>query len=104
MSKLELSKVLDVLRSPQARPLMKEGAWAAGTCVGLILFAALLLPGIAYAVYLAVGIFFAATLTGIFTSLMETETNERLLDSPSLRRWLAGFAVLMAILGAAFLV
>lgn len=96
--------MLEVLLSPQARPLIKEAAWAAGIAVGLILLAAWVFPGIAYAVYLAVGIFFAATLTGVFTSLMEAETGARLLDSFTLRRWLAGFAALLAILGAAILV
>ena len=104
MANLDLTSVLDRLRSPQARPLIKEAAWAGGICVGAILVASLVVPGIAYAVYLAVGVFFAAALTGLFTSLLEAETGERLLQSPSLRRWLAGFATLMALLAAIILV
>lgn len=104
MVKPDLINVLDLLRSPQARPLVREAAWAAGISVALILLAALLLPAIAHGVYLAVGVFFASTLTGVFTSVIETETDERLLQSPSLRRWLAGFAALLAVLAAAILI
>lgn len=104
MAKPDLINVLDLLGSPQARPLVREAAWAAGISIALILLAALLLPAIAYGVYLAVGVFFASTLTGVFTSLIETETDERLLESPSLRRWLAGFAALLAVLAAAILI
>lgn len=70
----------------------------------MILFVALVLPGIALAIYLAVGVFFAAILTGLFVSLVESETEERLLDSPVLRRWVAGFAAVLALLAAVILV
>ncbi len=100
----DLTSLLDRLRSPQARPLIREAAWAGGISVGLILVASWVVPGIAYAVYLAVGVFFASALTGVFASLLEAETGERLLQSVLLRRWLAGFAVLMAVLAAAILV
>lgn len=104
MTKPDLTNLLEVLRSPQARPLIREVAWTAGGCLGLILFVALVLPGIALAIYLAVGVFFAAILTGLFVSLVESETEERLLDSPVLRRWVAGFAAVLALLAAVILV
>ena len=104
MAKPNLTDILERLRSPQARPLMREAGWAAGVSAALILLSSLVLPGIAYAVYLAVAIFFAAMLTGVFTSLLEAETEERLLSSPTLRLWLAGFAGLVALLAAAILV
>lgn len=104
MTTPDLTNLLEVLRSPQARPLMREVAWTAGGCLALIILAALLVPGIALAVYLAVGVFFAAILTGVFVSLVESETGERLLDSPILRRWVAGFAAVLAVLAAVILV
>lgn len=104
LTKPDLTELLAVLRSPQARPLIREAGWAAGVCVAIIVLASLLIPRVAYAAYLAVGVFFAATLTGVFVSLLESETDQRLVHSPVLRRWLAGFATVVAILAAAILV
>lgn len=104
MTQPNLTRVLEVLRSERARPLIRETLWAAGVSVALILLAALLLPRIAYAIYLAVALFFASALTGVFVSLLEAETGERLLESPLLRRWLAGFAAAVAFLAAVILV
>ncbi len=101
---LDFTRILEVVRSPQARPLLREAAWAAGICVALIVVSAVLLPRIAYTVYLTVGVFFAATLTGVFVSLVENETGDRLLRSPLLRRWLAGFALVVSFLAAIILV
>lgn len=102
--KPDLSNVLDVLGSPEARPLIREAAWAAGISVGILMLVALIVPAIAHAVYLAIAVFFAATLSGLFVSLLEMQTDERLLQSPALRRWLAGFAILVALLAAVILV
>ncbi len=101
---LEFGRILEVVRSEQARPLLREALWAAGISVALIVASAVLLPRIAYTVYLTVGVFFAATLTGVFVSLVESETGERLLRSALLRRWLAGFALVVSFLAAIILV
>jgi hypothetical protein len=99
-----LTRVVELLRSPEARPLIRETLWAGGVSIALIVLAALLVPAIAYAVYLAVALFFASALTGVFVSRVEAETGERLLESPALRRWLAGFAAVLAFLAAVILV
>jgi hypothetical protein len=99
-----LTGVLELIRSPQARPLIREAAWATGICLGLIIVAAILVPRIAYAVYLAVAVFFAAMLAGAFVSLLEQETGERLFQSANLRKLLAGCAIVLAFLAAIILV
>jgi hypothetical protein len=99
-----LAGIVDLVRSPQARPLLREGAWAAGISVGLIIVSAIVLPGIAYAVYLAVGVFFACILTGLFVSLLEQETGESVFQSQQLRKLLAGCAIVLAFLAAVILV
>jgi hypothetical protein len=99
-----LAGIVDLIRSPQARPLLREGAWAAGISLGLIIVSAVLLPGIAYAVYLAVGVFFACILTGMFVSVLEQETGESVFQSQQLRKLLAGCAIVLAFLAAVILV
>lgn len=104
MSQPTFTGLLEILRSPEVRPLVRESLWAGGIALGLIVLAALIAPGIAYAVYLAVAIFFAATLTGLFVSLLEAQTGERVFSSPQLRRWLAACAAVLALLAAIILV
>jgi hypothetical protein len=100
-----LTGILELLRSPQARPLIREAAWAAGSALGLLILSAILLPAtVAYTVYLAVGVFFACILTGTFVSMLEQETGETLFQSPQLRKLLAGCAVVLAFLAAVILV
>jgi hypothetical protein len=99
-----LAGIVDLIRSPKARPLFREAAWAGGISIGLILVSAILLPRIAYAVYLAVAVFFACVLTGVFVSLLEQETGESVFSSPQLRKLLAGCAILLAFLAAVILV
>lgn len=104
MSQPTLTGLLDLIRSPEARPLAREALWTAGIALGLIVVAAIVAPGIAYALYLAVAIFFAATLTGLFVSVLEAETGERLVYSVQLRRWLVACAAVLALLAAIILV
>jgi hypothetical protein len=96
--------IVELLRSPQARPLIREGAWAGGIALGVLVFAAILAPGIAYAVYLAIAIFFSCILAGTFVSLLEQETGQSLFQSPQLRKLLAGCALILAFLAAVILV
>lgn len=104
MNQISLEGILDLVRSPQARPLIREAAWAAGISLALLIFAALVMPGIAYATYLAVAVFFSCILTGGFVSLLEQEMDESLFQSPQLRKLLAGCALILAILAAVILV
>lgn len=104
MSQPTLIGVLDFIRSPEARPVLKEALWAWGISFVLIVLAALIVPGIAYAIYLGVAVFFASTLTGLFVSLLEAETGERVVSSMKLRRWLGGCALALALLAALILV
>lgn len=104
MNQPTIDGIIDLVRSPQARPLIREAAWTAGIALGLILVSAILLPNIAYAVYLAVGVFFACILTGTFVSILEQETGESLFQSVQLRKMLAGCAVVLAFLAAVILV
>lgn len=104
MSQPNLGGLVEFVRSPEARPIIREVLWAGGIALGLILLAALILPGLAYAFYLAVAIFFASALTGLFVSLLERETEEEILTSPQLRRWVGGFALVLAVLAAIILV
>jgi hypothetical protein len=99
-----LTGVLDFIRSPQARPLIREVLWAAGIALALIILGSLIAPGLAYGLYLATAVFFASTLTGLFTSLLEKETGERIVDSAQLRRWVGGCALVLALLAAFILV
>jgi hypothetical protein len=99
-----LAGIAELMRSPQAKPLIREAAWAAGISVGVIILTAIILPRIAYAVYLAVAVFFACILTGVFVSLLERHTGESLFLSVQLRKMLAGCAVILAILAAVILV
>ena len=104
MSQPDFAAFLNYLRSEEARPLVVEAAWAAGGSVLLIVLSALIVPGIAYAVYLGVAVFFASILTGVFVSLLERETGGRVLESAALRRWVAGCALVLAFLAAVILV
>jgi hypothetical protein len=104
LSQPTLTGLLEIVRSPEVRPLIREALWAAGIALGLIVLAAIIVPGIAYAIYLAVAIFFASTLTGLFVSLLEAQTGERVFASAHLRRWLGGCAALLALLAAIILV
>lgn len=104
MSQPTLTGLMDFVRSPEARPLIREALWAAGVSLGLIVLAAIIAPGIAYALYLGVAVFFASTLTGLFVSLLEAETGERVVSSAHLRRWLGGCALALALLAALILV
>lgn len=104
MTQPNLAAIIDFVRSPQARPLVRETLWAGGLAVGAILLATLIAPRLAYALYLATAIFFASALTGVFVSLLEMETEERVLESPQLRLWLGGCALVLALLGAVILV
>jgi hypothetical protein len=99
-----LTGIVELIQSDRARPLIREAVWAAGLSIGLIVLSAIVIPAIAYAVYLAVGVFFACILTGTFVSILEQETGESLFESPPLRRLLAGCAVMLAVLAAVILV
>lgn len=104
MSQPNLTGLVDYLQSPEARPLVRDAIWAGGISLVLIVLAAIIAPGIAYALYLAVAVFFASTLTGLFVSLLEVETGERVISSPQLRRWLGACALALALLAAIILV
>lgn len=104
MSHPNLSGLVEIVRSDEVRPLIREFAWAGGIALGLIILAALIAPGIAYAFYLAAAIFFASVLTGLFVSLLEKETGERIVYSPQLRRWMGACALVLALLAAIILV
>ena len=104
MSQPNLTGLVDFVRSPEAGPLIREALWAAGISLGLIILTSLIAPGIAYALYLAVAVFFAATLSGIFVSLLEQETGERVVHSAQLRRWLGACALVLALFAAIILV
>lgn len=104
MNQPSLAGILDLIRSPEAKPLIREAAWAAGIALGLIIVSAILFPGIAYAVYLAVGVFFACILTGTFVSLLEQETGENLFRSVQIRKMVAGCAVVLGFLAAVILI
>jgi hypothetical protein len=99
-----IAGILDVVRSPAARPLIREAAWAAGISLALLVLASIIAPRIAYAVYLAVAVFFSCMLTGTFVSLLEQETGENLFQSVQLRKLLAGCALVLAFLAAIILV
>jgi hypothetical protein len=104
VTQLSLDGILDLVRSPEARPLIREAAGAAGISLALLILAAIFVPGIAYAVYLAVAVFFSCIITGACVSLLERETGESLFQSPQLRWLLAGCALVLAILAAVILV
>ncbi len=104
MSQPDLTAAVEYLRSPEARPLVREALWAGGIALALILIAALISSRLAYALYLAAAIFFAALLTGLFVSVLEKETGERVVDSPQLRLWVGGCALVLALLAAVILV
>lgn len=104
MSQPTLTGLVEYLQSAEARPLIRDALWAGGISVGLIVLAAIIAPGIAYALYLAVSVFFASTLTGLFVSLLEAETGERVISSAQLRRWLGACALALALLAAIILV
>jgi hypothetical protein len=99
-----LTGIIDLIRSPEAKPLIREAAWAAGISLALLILAALIVPRVAYAVYLAIAVFFACILTGTFVSLLEQETGESLFQSVRLRKLLAGCALILAFLAAVILV
>lgn len=104
MDQLSLAGIMEVVRSPQAKPLIREAAWAAGVSLAILMLAAIIAPHIAYAVYLAVAVFFSCILTGAFVSLLEQETGESLFQSVRLRKLLAGCALVLAFLAAVILV
>jgi hypothetical protein len=104
VSQPDLASFVDFVRSPEARPLIREVLWAAGITVVLIILAALIAPAVAYALYLAAAVFFASALTGLFVSLLEKETGERIVYSPQLRRWVGACALVLALLAAIILV
>jgi hypothetical protein len=99
-----LAGILEMVRSPEAKPLIREAAWAAGISLALLILSAILVPRIAYAVYLAVAVFFSCILTGTFVSLLEQETGQSLFHSVQLRKLLAGCALALAFLAAVILV
>jgi hypothetical protein len=99
-----LTGIVDLIRSPQARPLIREAAWAAGGSLALLVLAAILVPRIAYAVYLAVAVFFSCVLAGTFVSILEKETGQTIFESGQLRKLLAGCAAILAFLAAVILV
>jgi hypothetical protein len=99
-----LAGIAELIRSPEAKPLIREAAWAAGIALGLLVLAAILAPGIAYAVYLAIAVFFACILTGTFVSILEQETGESLFLSTQIRKLVAGCALVLAFLAAIILV
>ena len=104
MSQPKFAGLVDLVRSPEVRPLIREMAWAGGIALALIILAALIAPGIAYAFYLAAAIFFASVLTGLFVSLLEEETGERIVYSAPLRRWMGACALVLALLAAIILI
>lgn len=104
MNQPSLASIVEMVRSPQAKPLIREAAWAAGISLALLVLSAILFPRIAYAVYLAVAVFFSCVLTGTFVSLLEQETGESLFESVHLRKLLAGCALALAFLAAVILV
>ncbi|MFP4624188.1 MAG: hypothetical protein ACLFRX_08435 [Gemmatimonadota bacterium] len=104
MTQPNLTGLATFIRSPQARPLIREALWAAGIALVAILLAALISAGLAYGLYLAAAVFFSSALTGLFVSLIEKETGERVVESAALRRWLGGCALLLAALAAVILV
>lgn len=104
MTQPTLDGILALIRSPEARPVIREAAWAAGIAVGLIIVSAIIAPAIAYVIYLAVGVFFACILTGTFVSILEQETGESLFQSVQLRKLVAALAAALAVLAALILV
>lgn len=104
MSQPTLTGLVDYLQSVEGRPLVRDALWAGAISLGLIVLAAIIAPGIAYALYLAVAVFFSSALTGLFVSLLEAETGERVISSTQLRRWLGACALALALLAALILV
>ncbi len=104
MTNPSLIGIVELIRSPQAKPLIREAAWAAGICLAVLILTALVAPRIGYAVYLAVAVFFSCILTGTFVSLLEQETGQSLFQSTQLRKLLAGCALALAFLAAVILV
>jgi hypothetical protein len=96
--------IVELIRSAEARPLIREAAWAAGASLALLILSAIIAPRIAYAVYLGVAVFFSCILTGTFVSLLEQETGESVFRSAVLRKLLGGCALALAFFAALILV